>query len=268
MDYYKSIEGKKDLQQVKKYKENKISKNQLEEYFINRERAWDTDFWKKLRKEKLSVKCEYCNSKKALTIQHTQHPIPLRIIFNCFKQSWINKNYLSKLSKTQKYSMCKDWLESIAIKRLSCNKCKSITISQRKDKSYYCNRCKNKNFEPINKLIHPTAKKDVKEYIQAYGYERVIYKAMASTNTDVGLTKAKIEDLYNNSLNEYLIQVSDYIEMKHIKTLCNSCAYREDYKNNKIVDGTKFISADMKYSKELPLLYKKYNLDNTIQPRH
>ena len=64
--------------------------------FKERQKSWDTKDWKERRSKVIKDKCEICNSKDTLTLQHRSHPKKyaeyLRDTTKAYAETYINTN--------------------------------------------------------------------------------------------------------------------------------------------------------------------------------
>jgi hypothetical protein len=122
-------------------------------------RSWHTKDWKDRREKLLKDKCEICNSKEALTIQHLTHPRK----YNDYENE-ITRKYTTDYENNNSTPQQNDFLEYITknynyLPVPLCPKCDSRKPNKRMRKTpvFLCTNCHHEfdetNFYSIEKLV-------------------------------------------------------------------------------------------------------------------
>jgi hypothetical protein len=118
-------------------------------------RSWHTKDWKERRAEVIKDKCEICNSKETLTVQHRSHP---KKYYNWEKE--VTKEYTNALIGSKPTIDKSEFAEHI-IKKYDyepvplCPKCMSRRPNKRTSKSpqYLCTECRHEFDETVHKSV-------------------------------------------------------------------------------------------------------------------
>lgn len=129
-------------------------------------RSWHTKDWKDRRENVLKDKCEICNSKETLTIQHRSHPRK----YNDYEKE-ITRKYTTEMLDSNSTLQQNEFLEHI-INNYDyfpiplCPKCESRKPNRRMTKTpvFLCTKCHHEFddtiFNPIEKLVEIFYKDD------------------------------------------------------------------------------------------------------------
>ncbi len=123
--------------------------------FEEGKKSWHTKDWKERRAKLIKDKCQICNSKEKLTIQHLSHPRKysgyLTEIRRAYAKDYINTN--SEIDKSEfKNYILKDY---DYVPTPLCPNCKSSNPNKRVRKipQYRCKECKHEFDEPVYKSV-------------------------------------------------------------------------------------------------------------------
>lgn len=136
-----------------------LAKEQCWKNFKEGQRSWHSKDWKERRLKIIKEKCQICNSKETLTLQHLSHPKKyneyLREITRNYTNQYINSN--SEIDKTEFRNHVLSDYEYIPIPL--CPNCNNKNPSERVRKmpKYRCADCKHEfdeaNYRSANELI-------------------------------------------------------------------------------------------------------------------
>lgn len=136
-----------------------LAKEQYWKDFKEGQRSWHSKDWKERRLKIIKEKCQICNSKETLTLQHLSHPKKyneyLREITRNYTNQYINSN--SEIDKTEFRNHVLSDYEYIPIPL--CPNCNSKNPSERVRKmpKYRCTDCKHEfdeaNYRSASELI-------------------------------------------------------------------------------------------------------------------
>lgn len=136
-----------------------LAKEQCWKDFKEGQRSWHSKDWKERRLKIIKEKCQICNSKETLTLQHLSHPKKyneyLREITRNYTNQYINSN--SEIDKTEFRNHVLLDYEYIPIPL--CPNCNSKNPSERVRKmpKYRCTDCKHEfdeaNYRSASELI-------------------------------------------------------------------------------------------------------------------
>jgi ribosomal protein L37AE/L43A len=133
----------------------KFAQEQYWKDFEEGKKSWHTKDWKERRVKLIKNKCQICNSKETLTIQHLSHPRKyseyLTEIRRVYTKDYINTN--SEIDKSEfKIYIQKDY---DYLPTPFCPNCKSSNPNKRVRKipQYRCTECKHEFAEPVYKSI-------------------------------------------------------------------------------------------------------------------
>ncbi|GAA4239747.1 hypothetical protein GCM10022291_35140 [Postechiella marina] len=136
-----------------------LAKEQCWKDFKEGQRSWHSKDWKERRLKIIKEKCQICNSKETLTLQHLSHPKKyneyLRVITRNYTNQYINSN--SEIDKTEFRNHVLSDYEYIPIPL--CPNCNSKNPSERVRKmpKYRCTDCKHEfdeaNYRSASELI-------------------------------------------------------------------------------------------------------------------
>jgi len=186
-------------------------------------KPWSRSEWKQKRAKLIKTECETCGSSKKLTLQHTKQPTKFRE----FRKRFIDKLLYIYFKSIDIDKLINDSfdLEVIPEKRLCCPVCDRLTIRYRETYEY--------NY--ICALGHKFKQPKIIDY---YKHARTKDKEAAKESYAKWIkfqAKLILTDLYDNRIGRAcLLSAMDeseiYMSMKHTKTLCGSCAFKEDRK--------------------------------------
>ncbi|GGH16841.1 hypothetical protein [Mucilaginibacter phyllosphaerae] len=123
--------------------------------FEEGKRAWHTKDWKERRAEVIKDKCEICNSKETLTLQHLSHPLKYgdyeRAVTKTYTQSFIGSNTI-----VSKREFCEHIIKEYDYVPIPlCPNCGDNRPGKRVRKlpQYLCGRCRHEFDKPIYKSV-------------------------------------------------------------------------------------------------------------------
>ena len=133
-----------------------FAKEQYWKDFKEGQKSWHTKDWKERRAKLIKDKCQICDSKETLTLQHLSHPKKFTEYLTEVRRSYA-KDYISANQKI-------DFSEFIShvqkeysyIPTSYCPKCNNSNPSTRVKKApkYRCTVCKHEFEEPVYKSVH------------------------------------------------------------------------------------------------------------------
>jgi len=195
-------------------------------------KPWETTEWKHLRDAKIQSSCENCGEAKDLLLQHTRQPRKVRRIvydmvgelmdqFQIYIEQHIDEIDLPLPENTVTVPVCP--------------KCGSSRVRYRqRRRNYVCEKTRN----AVTCRYEFTT--------PAYGYdERTIHDAEKKRVSMLRERFCSEKGIYKLATAIALEEIISYLSMDHVKTLCRSCAFREDRLNQRLcrVCGINFHSA-------------------------
>ncbi|TNE82502.1 MAG: hypothetical protein EP332_00090 [Bacteroidetes bacterium] len=217
------------------------AKSRLWENFKDGKRAWHTKDWKERRRKFLKDKCEICDSKETLTVQHLSHPKKFieytKEITRSLTKEFIHIN--SEIDKAQLEEHVKNnyTYEPIQL----CPNClnRKPNIRTRKSPKFLCTKCEHEFNEPsylsVEELIsifyrNPDAievrdkcftSKD--KWHNQHNLNNIKYWHQRSL-----VQKSQLEYIEKKALLLYLVDTIKYLSFEDAITACKICASRYD----------------------------------------
>lgn len=208
------------------------------------QRSWHTNDWKERRIKVLKEKCEICDSKDTLTIQHLSHPKKcsdyVREVTRKYTQilketdSFIDKSEFKKhIVKNYDYMavpLCPNCGDNRSKKRV------------RKLPKYYCTVCKYEFDEPIYKSLDELITIFYSDEEALYVREKCFlskdkyknYQKLSNIKYWFQREKAKIKNEEIIEKEAFLLYLADdikYLSFEDTITACKRCASNYDLKN-------------------------------------
>ena len=210
-----------DLKQ--KLKEKEIYYKYAYEQIKQLPKPWNRPEWEHKRSKLIKSECEACGSSNKLTLQHTKHPIKFREFRNRFIDKLLYI-YCKSINLDKLINDSFD-LDVLPENRLCCPVCERLTIRYRETYAY--------NY--ICALGHKFKQPKIIDY---YKHTRTKDREVAKesyTKWIKSQAKRILTDLYDDRIGRacllFAMDESEiYMSMKYTKTLCGSCAFKEDRK--------------------------------------
>ncbi len=232
-------------------------------------KPWRRKKWKELRESKLESECKNCGStEKPLVIQHTKHPRDFYVLknkeFDKLLKNDIKANQaIEKIKNNKAYKLAKEavalsnfpsYYKVLKPKVLSldlienidnveytirdcCPECKGILTHRHYKKTLSIYKCDNRHeFKTPNKIkYYPQYRLKDENDVKFKLSIELLSQYLKKNDKIVAAIEAKFD---NQSGKKALLQLIKehriYMEMKHIKTLCKKCAFKEDLAGGKI----------------------------------
>jgi len=207
------------------------------------QRSWYKKDWKERRLKFIKEKCEICDSKETLTLQHKSHPKKyneyLREITRLFTNNYINNN--SEIDKTIfKHHVLNDY-EYVPITLCPNCKSKNPKVRVRLKPKYRCGDCKSVFEEAIFRSASELISIFFKDE-DAYELRDKCFISKDRWRNKHNLSNIKYwfqrkiaENKDSDSIEKkafilYLEGNINYLSFEDAITTCNKCAYNEDLK--------------------------------------
>jgi len=177
--------------------------------------------WESTRNLKIENSCENCGKTTNLVLQHTKQPRT----FNKIVYELVGANYEAfQIFMEQKINEIELPLDKNIKKVPVCPKCGSSRVRYRMRKNNYV--CEKSRDRVICKY----------EFTEPqYGYdEGDILRAEKKRKSQLRDMFCHEHNLYQKSTEISLEEIIEYLNMEHVKTLCNKCAFIEDKPYNKL----------------------------------
>ncbi|MCZ8023788.1 MAG: hypothetical protein O9294_18665 [Cytophagales bacterium] len=248
----------------KKLINGKITQKLAKEIYWNDhkegQRSWHTNDWKKRRSEVIKDKCEICDSKQTLTLQHLSHPKK----YNEYEREVMRKHIQSNRDSnttvdkfefteyiTQKYNYVPVPL---------CPNCKNRYPNKRKRKvpQYRCTECQNEFDEPfyrsIDELIATFYKNEevVEVRDKCFGLKGKEKNQHNLSSVRYWLEREKIKDKESDVIGKeaflrFLDDNIKYLSFEDTITACNKCAFSYDMHNMELCPKCKKFYKGIQY---------------------
>lgn len=218
-----------------------LAKEQCWKDFKEGQRSWHSKDWKERRLKIIKEKCQICNSKETLTLQHLSHPKKyneyLREITRNYTNQYINSN--SEIDKTEFRNHVLLDYEYIPIPL--CPNCNSKNPSERVRKmpKYRCTDCKHEfdeaNYRSASELISIFFEDE-----DAYEVRDKCFVSKDKWKNKHNLSnikywfqrnKAKNKDVESIEKKAFLLYLNDnikYLSFEDTITACRKCASNYD----------------------------------------
>jgi hypothetical protein len=214
-----------------------IAKAQFWNDFKEGQRSWHTKDWKERRSKFIKEKCEICDSKDVLTLQHLSHPRKLSEyktdITRAYAKEYVDANPVIDKSEFSNHILkMYDYLPV-----LLCPNCKNKNPNERVRKipKYRCGDCKHEFDEPIynsvNELISIFYEND-----QAYEVQDKCFVSRDKWRNKHNLSNVKYwlqreraknkdaETIEKEAFLQYLNDNIKYLSFEDTITACRKCA--------------------------------------------
>lgn len=195
-------------------------------------KPWHTPWWKKQRLARLELKCATCGTPDPpLVLQHTWHPMTwkdaVRTVGPPNWESWKQMHPLPKLIAA----------EPPPIERPTCPVCGSTTVRFRKTRNEWdCEaglrgtikqRHEGATFPQPKIALCPDKdlKRRVKEVVSAK------YQKNSDARWQAWLQSAECKENHRLAILVSITEKKRYLSFDDTKTLCKSCAAKEDYRH-------------------------------------
>lgn len=218
-----------------------LAKEQCWKDFKEGQRSWHSKDWKERRLKIIKEKCQICNSKETLTLQHLSHPKKyneyLREITRNYTSQYINSN--SEIDKTEFRNLVLSDYEYIPIPLCpNCN-CKNPSERVRKMPKYRCADCKHEfneaNYRSASELISIFFEdKDAYEARDKCFVSKDKWKNkhnLSNIKYWFQRNKAKDKDTESIEKKAFLLYLNDnikYLSFEDTITACRKCASNYD----------------------------------------
>jgi len=198
------------------FKKGVVDREYVEYILTKQPRRYDQYAeWKSMRAKRIGNACDNCGKTSNLVMQHTTHPKKLNIIL--YELVGENREEYEAY-KDQNRDKIKLPLPENTRKVPVCPKCGSSRIRHRQKKNnYVCEKTRNKVICK-HEFIIPD-----------YGYdEKDIDYAEKKRNSMLKDMYCQKHNLYSKAIEISLEEIIIYLSLKHTKTLCKGCAFKED----------------------------------------
>lgn len=207
-------------------------------------RAWHTKDWKERKIKVIKEKCEICDSRKILTIQHLSHPKRYseyeRDVTRKYAQIFIDSNTI-----VEKYEFREHVIENYDYEPVPlCPDCKGRRPNKRmrKNPQYLCAKCRHEFNEPIYKSVDELIA-IIYENEEALEVRDKCFVSKDKWRNQHNLSKVKywlqrqmsknkdIEMIGKEALLLYLDDNIKYLSFEDTITACKKCASNSDLNN-------------------------------------
>ncbi|MCX6204890.1 MAG: hypothetical protein NTZ19_01390 [Bacteroidetes bacterium] len=227
--------------------------------FEEGKKSWNTKDWKERRAKLIKDKCQICNSKETLIIQHLSHPRKyseyLTEIRRVYAKDYINTNPQIDNSEFRSHIL-KDY---DYVPTPLCPNCKSSNPNKRVRKipQYRCTECKNEFHEPVHKSVDEL----ISIFLENEGAIEVRDKCFISkrwkNNHNLSSVRyllqrqyAVLNDAATIEKEAFLLYLNDdikYLSFEDTITACKRCASSYDLYNMELCPQCKDHYKDIQY---------------------
>jgi hypothetical protein len=222
--------------------EIEIAKAQYWDDFKEGQKSWHTKDWKERRAELIKDKCQICNSKDTLTLQHLSHPRKyseyLTEIRRLFAKDYIDTN--SKVDKSEFINYILKKYDYVPVPL--CPNCKSSNPNKRVRKipKYLCTACRHEFDNPVYKSVDELVSifyenEDAIEVRDKCFISKEWRNEHHLSNIRYWLQRERsnTKDAATIEKEAFLLYLNDdikYLSFEETITACRKCAYKFDIK--------------------------------------
>jgi hypothetical protein len=258
-----TLQEQKDLRE--KIAKDQISVSRAKELYWKdlktESRSWHTKDWKDRRESLLKDKCEICDSKETLTIQHRSHPRK----YNNYENE-VTRKYLNELGDSNSIIQPDKFLDHILknydyFPILLCPKCQSRKPNKRmiKEPIFLCTKC---HFE-FNETTFKSVEKLVEIFFENEDAIEIKDKCFVSKDKwknqhNLKQIKywlhrngTKVDNIEKIEKEAFLLYLDDnikYLSFEDTITACKKCASNYDLNNLELCPNCRRFYKGIQYS--------------------
>jgi len=210
--------------------------------FKEGKKSWHTKDWKERRDKLIKDKCQICNSKETVTLQHLSHPRKYSEYLTEMRRAY-TKDYINTNPEIDKSEFSDHILKDYDYEPTPlCPNCKSSNPNRRVRKvpQYRCTECKHEFDEPVYKSVDEL----ISIFLENEDAIEVRDKCfiskkwknehnLSSIRYWLQRERAATKDASTIEKEAFLLYLSDdikYLSFEDTITACRKCAYKYDIK--------------------------------------
>jgi len=244
-----------------------LAKAQYYKDFKEGQKSWQTKDWKQRRAEVIKDKCEICNSKETLTLQHLSHPRN----FGDYKRE-VTREYAKdyrdtnpNIDKNEFIAYIQKHYEYLPVP--FCPNCNFSNPSERRRKlpKYRCTNCRYEFDKPVFKTVEELLSKfyENEEALEVREKSFVSKDQWRNKQNLSGIKywllreRAKNKDAETIEKEAFLLTLNDsikYLSFEDTITACRKCAYSFDMKKMELCPQCKVNYKGIQYPTCIPCL--------------
>lgn len=197
-------------------------------------KPWQTEYWKKRRKELIKDTCELCDStKQPMVLQHMWQPSSYKNRIREIYATYLEEEKLKDSIPVVNDSEIQSYLDQFTDFKEVCPSCQMRSLSKRKTMkpTYRCVKCNHEFDEPKMVPYHPRLG-------VAPSFEKV-RQGMANKRLQEYIWNTYGNEIKKRAILKGIEEHKRYMSMEDTKTFCKKCAFLWDKKQKKVCDVCK-----------------------------